>query len=229
MLGCNGAWLTASLLTIATFGCTSIRIADDDSESGDDVSDPLPGSDEPEWTAACPASSALEEVGSAALGDCSNQPLEGALTLQNAEDLLYRVVHEAGHLASLVAGSEGGLATSTEDGTHFEAFTDDGYLTGALPSGWETADSSCAIVEFGCWTGGHGGWGPSALAGVALIDITLADGVVTRVRVASHSLWLVESGPLSGTPPTAVSADITLEDGEISGLSATVGEHQITR
>lgn len=228
MISRRGPWFAIAILGLAGPGCASIRIADDDGETAEE---PLPDTDEPEpdWTAACPASSELGPVDPGALGGCSNQPLEGALTLQNAEDLLYRVVHESGHLASLVAGSEGGLVSWTEDGAHFTASTDDGFLAGALPADWDGDAGACAAVEFGCWTGGHGGWGPSALAGVALIEITVSDTAVTRVRIASDSLWLVESGPLSGTPRTAVTVDLALVDGEISELSASIGEHLITR
>ncbi len=225
--------IATAILGLVVIGCASTRIADDDGIADDGEGDggieqPLPET-EPDWTASCPTLAELEEVDLGAFGACSNQPLETALTQQNAEDILYRVVHESGHIASLVAGSGGDLFTWTDGGAHFFASTDDGYLVGALPEAWDGESGACAVAEFDCWTGGHGGWGPSALAGVALIDTTLAEGFVTHVRIVSDSLWLVESGPLSGTPPAAVAVDLVLVDGEILELSATIGEYRITR
>jgi len=226
-MACRCSWWFAATLGLVLLGCTSVAIEDD----GDTVAEPEPSPDDPlpDWTGACPAPAGLEELEPSLIGSCSNQPAEGSLTLQNAEDILYRVVHEAGHMSSAMTATDDGLFTWTYDGGEMLATTDDGFAIG-LVTDRPTADSeACAVVELRCWTGGHGGWGPSALAGVAFMEVTVEAGEVTHVRVASDAMWLVEAQPLSGTPRTTVSVGMSIAQGEVVQLDAHVGEHHIVR
>lgn len=68
---------------------------------------------------------------------------------------------------------------------------------------------------FGSWTGGHGGWGLSALDGTLQLLID-ADAVEAR-----GSLGLVESGPLEGAPMAPVTVRYVDEalSGTVAGFS----------
>ncbi len=230
------SWLFACSLTAGALGCASVVLVekDDDVDDGsaggetdgtaagghrDDPTEPVPP-----WTSACPPPSDLVPPDHG--GACSNAPDGGVLSLQDAEDLLFRLTHEAGHIAGLAVMIDSAPFTS-EPGGAFAAQNDDGYAIGQW--GPPEGDSTCAAVELRCWTGGHGGWGPSALAGAALISVDVEDGVVTRVRIQSDSLWLVEDGPLAGTPKTQVSVEMEIAAGEVDHVFATVGDHVIDR
>ncbi|NUP11813.1 MAG: hypothetical protein HOW73_37675 [Polyangiaceae bacterium] len=180
----------------------------------------------------CPAPTDIPELPADALGDCSNDPRTGALTQEDAENLLGVLVHEATHLSALAAGQDGGLFTWTStDGSTFAGELDSGYVSGrfSTPVLEDGATTTCAVIEFGCWTGGHGGWGPSALAGVAFITVTMKDEVVTHIQIDGDSLWLVESEPLSGTPKTPVDVDVVFDDAGTSSIVAVVGNYGIRR
>jgi hypothetical protein len=99
-----------------------------------------------------------------------------------------------------------------QDGDDIWALTDSGYAVGRIARD-ESTGRACVRVAFACWTGGHGGFGPSALDGHAEV---LVD---TDTLEARGELGLNEGGALSGAP----SADVWvhIEDASVQG---TVGD-----
>ncbi len=133
---------------------------------------------------------------------------------EEAAAIFQRASHEMGHVVSVLLADPGDppsdlLAT---DGETLTSDRDGEALRGAITRDAATG-RICAAIVFGSWTGGHGGWGQSALDGTMLV---LVEG---QKSSAIGDLGLVESGPLEG----AGRGDVRIEhDGEL--LSGSVDE-----
>ena len=160
----------------------------------DDPSSPAPG---PEPTTPVPTSGPAVVCPDAPAGppagveECEGQVPDGVADADDAEAIFWRGVHEAEHLLEDIEELDG----------IFEETSDSGYMFGEL---WRSSDASaCAVVRFGCWTGGHGGFGPTGLHGVATLRFDEGQVEVTG------RLGLVELDALSGAP----CADVARGDG----------------
>lgn len=141
-------------------------------------------------------------------GPCSGSVPAGELDATQAGSIFGRTTHEVGHVADLVRGGAAETGLFESDGDDIQALTDSGYVIGHIVRD-EGTERACVSLSFACWTGGHGGFGPSALDGRA--DV-LVDGAVVEVR---GGLGLTEGGALSGAPSAEVWARI--EDASIEG------------
>jgi hypothetical protein len=97
------------------------------------------------------------------------------------------------------------------DGDDISAVTDSGYVVARIRRDGSTA-RACMQVTFACWTGGHGGFGSSALEGrvEALVD---GDGIEAR-----GELGLSDGEALAGAP--AEELWVRIDDASVEG---TVG------
>lgn len=125
----------------------------------------------------------------------------GELGADQANAIFGRMTHEVGHLVALVREGADEAGLLERDGDEIRAGLDVGYVLGAIATDATTA-KSCVAVELACWTGGHGGWGQSALDGKIEVRI---EG--DRVEVVGD-LGLTEGGALSGAPAAQVWARI---------------------
>ena len=128
---------------------------------------------------------------------CPGSVPAGGLDVVQAESIFGRTTHEVGHIADLARGDAAGTGLFEIDGDDITALRDFGYVAGHI-SREVGSNRACVSLSFACWTGGHGGWGPSALDGRAEV---LVDGDVVEARGA---LGLTEGGALSGAPSAEV-------------------------
>ena len=175
---------TVFLCTLGSVGCGSSVTVHQDRGPSETEPAPVP---EPDPTAACPSDPGPPPPDAVA---CVGQVPEGTVDEDGAEAIFARAVHEADHIL---------FALEDIDGS-FDDTTDDGFMVGALVR--PPAGSPCAVVRFVCWTGGHGGFGPTGLHGQA--TLVFEDG---GVEMAGR-LGLVESGALQGAPYADVQATI---------------------
>lgn len=131
---------------------------------------------------------------------------------EEASAIFQRASHEVGHVVTVLLAESGDPPSDllTIDGDTIAADSDDEALRGTISRDAATG-RVCVALRFGSWTGGHGGWGLSALDGTMLVLVE--DGETTAVG----TLGLVESGPLDGAAPGAVGIH---HDGEL--LSGSV-------
>jgi hypothetical protein len=130
-------------------------------------------------------------------GPCSGSVPAGELDAMQAEYIFGRTTHEVDHIADLVRGDAGENGLFEVDGDDIQALTDSGYVVGHVARE-EGTDRACVRLSFACWTGGHGGWGPSALDGRA--DVLVEDDLVE----ARGALGLTEGDALTGAPSAEV-------------------------
>lgn len=145
-------------------------------------------------------------------GACAGGVPAGEIDDVQAEAIFGRATHELQHLRDVMQGHthDGGLFEREDD--DIWALTDSGYVVGRIASENGT-ERACVRVAFACWTGGHGGFGSSALDGhvEVLVD-------AERVE-ASGVLGLSDGGALTGAPSADVS--VRIDDTHVEG---TVGE-----
>jgi hypothetical protein len=138
----------------------------------------------------------------------------GVMDEPQASAVFQRASHEVGHIVSVLNAPPGDAPGDflTIEGDSISADRDGEALRGTFVRDAATG-KVCAAIRFGAWTGGHGGWGLSALDGTMYV---LIEGTATR---AQGSVGLVESGALEGAPVAEVHVE---HDGEL--LSGDVGE-----
>ena len=146
---------------------------------------------------------------------CGEVP-DGELQAEQAEQIFARMIHEVDHIAELLGTDSSGAGGLYElDGDRLVGVNGGGWVDGVVAQDAD-GERTCASLLLVCWTGGHGGFGPSALDGT--LQIQLEDEVVQ----AHGEVGLVEGGALVGAPAVAVEARIV--DGAASG---TVGSFEL--
>jgi hypothetical protein len=147
---------------------------------------------------------------------CAGAVPYGELQAEQAEQIFARTIHELDHIAELLGtGSSDAGGLFELDGNRLVGVNGGGWVDGVVAQDAE-GERTCASLRMACWTGGHGGFGPSALDG--MLQIQLEDEVVQ----AHGKVGLVEGGALIGAPAVAVEARIV--DGAASG---TVGSFEL--
>lgn len=193
----------------------------DESTADDDGADDTQGDDGPESTGdetgavddrwqLCDDAAMPEPPEDA--GPCAGRVPAGDVDDVQAEAIFGRATHELDHLGDVVQGRalDGGLFE--RDGDDIWALTDSGYVVGRIARE-DSTGRACVRVAFACWTGGHGGFGPSALDGRAdvLVDLETVE--------ARGELGLTEGDALTGAP--SVDVWVHIEGPNVEG---TVGE-----
>lgn len=137
--------------------------------------------------------------------ECSRPVTERSpLSAEQRAGLLQRLRHELSHLAHAVGDIASGTLAPQDDWT----FTEDRgsmIVSGDLAMR-EDAVELVAEITFTHWTGRHGGWGYSAIEGVACVTIVVARGpdLGDPVTTVDAAVSLVDDGPLLGSPPANV-------------------------
>lgn len=128
---------------------------------------------------------------------------DGPLTQESASAIFMRTVHESRHLFDRIDAGESGP---------FEDVDDLGFMRATLDA--TDPEAGCISLRFSCWTGGHGGFGLSALHGSAIVTRTNTSAQIEGV------LGLVEGDALQGAPGVQVSITVTAEDqsGSVGGF-----------
>ncbi|MFT7580638.1 MAG: hypothetical protein ACI9MR_002311 [Myxococcota bacterium] len=155
-------------------------------------------------------------------GLCDGGFLDGPLEAHHASDLVARLWHEALHLRALVLGesASNGLWLNAENG-YLGASEDHGFVVGRVGPSCETT-TRCVSVSFGCWTGRHGGFGPSALHGGGTITV-VETGTSSTLRVTGQ-FGLLDGDAFLGTP--LVDVDISADLSNLDALpTGSVGDH----
>jgi hypothetical protein len=139
-------------------------------------------------------------------GACAGGVPAGEIDDVQAEAIFGRTTHELDHLRDVMQGVDTSLFEL--DGDDISARTDSGYVVARIQRDDGTA-RACMQVTFACWTGGHGGFGPSALDGrvEALVD---GDGIEAR-----GELGLSDGEALAGAP--AGELWVRIDDGGVEG------------
>lgn len=145
---------------------------------------------------------------------CPGGVPEGQPDGTQAEWIFGRAVHEVGHIVAVVRDGKGDGGVFELDGDEIQAAIDVGYVVGHVARG-DTSTRACVALSFACWTGGHGGFGPSALHGSAEV---LIDGETVQAR---GQLGLTEGAALTGAPAAEVWME--LDDASAQG---TVGRFE---
>ncbi|MFT7578701.1 MAG: hypothetical protein ACI9MR_000359 [Myxococcota bacterium] len=176
----------------------------------DDAGGPLVGCPEPP----------PDDVDLSRFGVCDGAYLEGTLTQVQSDALVRRVWHEAMHVAGSVGQAEpSGLFGPGSPSAGVLGVLDHGYAIAAVAvSGPREVSSVCVTIQFRCWTGGHGGWGFSALNGVGRVMIVGTDG--SGLLSVDGLFGLLEAGPLMGTPETRVTLEADLAETPVTPLGA---------
>lgn len=145
-----------------------------------------------------------------------------------ASELLYRLLHEGTHHAQRVQAHAAAMDELGTVAFDYEDTTDDGALAA---EGQVTLEpfgslSSQHEVEFVCYTGGHGGFGPVALDGrVEIVVVGVADATVEDFSATiSGEIRLGGGGAFSPTSPAAVSLEFSSIGGQES-VSGEIGGH----
>lgn len=143
---------------------------------------------------------------------CLGHVPAGELDDVQADAIFGRTTHELGHLGDIIRGGSQDSGLFERDDDDIWALTDSGYAAGRIARD-ESTERACVRVAFACWTGGHGGFGSSALDGRAEV-------LVDAERVeARGELGLTEGGALTGAP--SADAWVVIEGPNVEG---TVGE-----
>lgn len=160
------------------------------------------------------------------LQSCDGAFTQAGPTEDDARHIYGRLIHEVGHVRDvMLTGAESGVIRQVDDGRrHLEGMVDHGFMSGIVRSqDRKDGIASCATLRFECWSGGHGGFGPSALEGdVRVIVEEPADASNPTMRITG-AVGLVESGPLQGTRQMDVdiAAQLSQTDGWIG--EGTIG------
>jgi hypothetical protein len=193
------------LATSLSSGACGPDVAADDTQGGegpvDETADP--------WQL-CDAATIPEPPADA--GPCPGGVPAGALVGEAAGWIFGRAMHEIDHIGEVVYPGVEDPGLFEIDGDELRALSDSGYVVGRIAREGGTG-RACVRVAFACWTGGHGGFGPSGLDGRAEV---LVDDETVEAR---GELGLVEGGALSGAPSAEVWVRI-----EGASVEGSVGE-----
>ena len=205
----SGAEVTSSASSWESMGVLSTSGA-----SGSSSSDASSGTSEPppwRWSEGC-----IEGV--------DGPPVDASM----ASELLHRLLHEGTHHAQRVQAHAAAMDELGTVAFDYDNTTNDGALAAA---GLVTLEpfgsfSSEHEVEFVCYTGGHGGFGPVALDGrVEVVVVVVADAaVVDFSATVSGEIRLGGGDAFAPTSPVAVSLQFTSVAGQETA-SGEIGEH----
>ncbi len=145
-----------------------------------------------------------------------------------ASELLFRLLHEGRHHVTRVKAHAAGMDELGSEPFDYDDALDGGSLTAEGLVSLEPfgSQSSQHEVEFVCYTGGHGGFGPVALDGrVEVIVVGVVDPAVEDFSLTvSGELRLGGGAALSSTSPAVVSVEFSSAGGRET-VSGTIGGH----